>query len=137
MPPPFSTSQPVASFGLTAAQRVDDITVDQIHDVRRATAGALNEALRIAGRRNRSLIDLRGAGWPTPYAPERTAQLSRETPVSLCESTAVVVSACFAAHLVDLLIRKLTPQTQQTVRGFSDLESAIAGLYQRLTELGD
>jgi hypothetical protein len=130
--------------GLTVEQREDGITVIRIRDTRRITADAMYEALReldqacaAAGRHNRVLVDGRGAGWPTPYVAGRAIQASKETPTGLRESTAVVASESVAVRLIDLMIRKLTPRAQQTIRLFPDETSALAWLDQRLAELGD
>jgi hypothetical protein len=130
--------------GLTVERREDGIIVFRIRDTRRATADAMYEAFResdqachAAGRHNRTLVDTRGAGWPTPYIAGRAIQASKETPAGLRESTAVVASESVAVRLIDLLIRKLTPRAQQTIRIFPDEESAIAWLNQRLAELGE
>ena len=130
--------------GLTVERREDGITILRIRDSRRVTADAMYEALRdldqacfAAGRHNRLLVDARGAGWPTPYTAGRAIQASKETPAGLRESTAVVVSESVAVRLIDLLIRKLTPGAQQTIRLFRDEETALAWLDQRLAELGD
>ena len=132
------------SPGLTVEHREDGITVLRVRDMRRTTADAMYEALReadqtcfAAGRHNRLLVDGRGAGWPTPYVAGKAIQASKETPAGLRESTAVVAAESVAVRLIDLLIRKLTPRAQQTIRLFPDEESALAWLDQRLTELGE
>jgi hypothetical protein len=132
------------SPGLTVERREDNITVIRIRDTRRATADAMYEALHAldqacfaAGRHNRLLVDGRGAGWPTPYVAGKAIQASKETPAGLRESTAVVVTESVAARLLDLLIRKLSPRAQQTIRLFASEESAFAWLDQRLAELGE
>jgi hypothetical protein len=130
--------------GLTIERREDGIIVLRLRDSRRATADAMYEELResdekcyAAGRHNRILIDVRGAGWPTPYTAGKALQISKETPAELRVSTAVVAPESVAAHLIDILIQKLPPRTQQAIRIFHDEEDAIAWLNQRLAELGE
>jgi hypothetical protein len=129
--------------GLVVEHRPDGILIYRIRNVRRETADALYVAMTErdqdayqSGRHVRSILDLRGAGWPTPYGAGKLIQSAEETPVGLRESVAVIVSDSIAMQLISLLLHRLPSRTQKVTRLFSTEEEAIEWLTQRLEQIG-
>jgi hypothetical protein len=129
--------------GLVVEQRPDGIVVYRVRNVKRETADALYEAFHNNDleafqerRHSRTILDLRGAGWPTPYGTARMIQSADETPEGLCESTAVITSDSVAMQLVGLLLQKLPARTQRSTRLFLREDDAVEWLKQRLIDFG-
>src|SRR5207245_1004339 len=89
-----------------------------------------------ANRHNRSILDFRGAGWPTPYGTAKMIQAADETPQELRESIAIMVVDSVAMQLFGLLLRKLPVRTQRAMRLFLREDDAVEWLNQRLVDLG-
>jgi len=129
--------------GLAIEHRPDGITIYRIRNVRRETADALYAAFAKADQEafaenfhSRTILDLRGAGWPTPYGVTRLIKSAEETPIGLRESIAMLVSDAIAIQLVALLLHRMPTRAQNSTRLFSTEEEAIEWLEQRLLELG-
>jgi hypothetical protein len=125
----------IQDVGLTVTRRDDGILVYRIRDMRRTTVDVTFAALHRfdieatnAGYHLKRLIDVRGAGWPTPYALVRLIQVTNETPAELQESVAVLTSDSVAMQLIDLTLRKMPAQAKQVTRLFSTEERALAWL---------
>ena|SRR5690349_6960080 len=133
------TSTLSQSAGLTIELYADGFLIFRIRDVTRNTADAVFDAYQKydreayeAGLSRRTLVDMRGAGWPTPYAVKRMIQASKETPAGLRESTAVLVgNDRMALRLMERLLSRLTRQSQQSARLFTSEEEAIRWLRGR------
>lgn len=125
--------------GFTCAQHEDGFLVFELRDARRVTVDAFfdafhkyDEEAHKAGQSRRTLIDMSGAGWPTPYFISRMVQASNETSPDLPESAAVVVGTNkLAFSLVESLLSKLTRKSQQNTRLFLSKEDAVRWLRDR------
>jgi hypothetical protein len=133
------TSTLSQTAGLTVDQHADGFLVFRVRDVTRKTVDAVFDAFQKydreafeAGLARRTLVDMRQAGWPTPYAVMRMVQSARETPRGLRESVAVVVGHDrMAFRLLERLLSRLTTHAQQSTRLFINEEEAINWLRRR------
>jgi hypothetical protein len=128
----------IQDVGLTVTRREDGILVYRIRDMRRATVDATFAALHrfdieatTQGYYLKRLIDVRGAGWPTPYALAKLIQVTNETPDELRESVAVLTTDSVAMRLIDLTLRKMPAQAKQVTRIFNTEDRALAWLHSQ------
>lgn len=111
-----STVQQIA--GLTYYQREDAIHIYRFADFRLETVDAWaqivvpkNQAAFQSGEHIRSIYDIR-QHILSLYAMKVTLQVSRQTPLELRESVAVLAGDNFARRVVENLLRRLEAQIQ-------------------------
>jgi hypothetical protein len=128
----------IQDVGLTVTRRDDGILVYRIRDMRRPTVDATFAALHrfdieatTQGYFLKRLIDVRGAGWPTPYALAKLIEVTNKTPDELREAVAVLTADSVAMRLIDLTLRKMPAQAKQVTRIFGTEERALAWLHSQ------
>ncbi len=117
----------------------DGFPICRVQDVRRAsvdtlfgTLAKLDQEAFEAGKSRHTLIDIRYAGWPTPYAVAELIDAAKETPAGLRESIAILVAPNnLAFRLVETMLSKLTKQVQKATRVFTREDEAMRWLHER------
>lgn len=130
--------------GFTWHQRDDGIFVYHFDDMRRTTidawmqASLSNDYQAVEQQQHiRSIIDLRNAGWPTPYALNQVVKAAQSTPSDLRESIAVLVKDAIGYRMAELALKRFDRKLQHASRLFRDENAALAWLQERQAILGE
>jgi hypothetical protein len=95
-----------------------------------------HEEKALADQRHlRRLMDVRGAGFPTPYAMSKAVEIVSHDPEDLRESYAILVGDSATNQIFSAALGHLDKWLSNT-RLFTDEQNALEWLQQRLAELG-
>lgn len=130
--------------GFTWYQREDGVIVYHLADVRRVTIDMWlqtslghDTAYAKTNQHVCRILDIREAGWPTPYALGQINKSAHLTPKGLRESLAVLVKDSLAFQMAEVAMRRFVPHLQQTSRLFRDENAALEWLQERRRMLED
>lgn len=128
--------------GLTTERLPSGIIIYRVSDMRRATVDvwyAATDALDKAAYSNQahicSIIDIRQAGWPTPYAITMANKSAQNTPTDLQESMVILVADTIGFRMAEIAVRKLTSKARHATRIMRNEVEAIAWLQERIEML--
>ncbi len=129
--------------GFSVTYREDGIIVYHLADVRRSTIDTWveishqHEAEALAENRHlRRVMDIREAGFPTPYSTIKTADLAKNSAHELRKSFAILVRDSMSGEIIRNAMRHINKWVDST-RLFTDEQDALDWLNDRLTELGE
>lgn len=125
--------------GLITERLPSGIFIYRASNMKRATidvwyaAVSAHDTLAYANRAHIcSIIDIRQAGWPTPYAITMANKSAQNTPPDLEESMVVLVADTIGFRMVEIMVRKLTSKARHATRIMRDETDAIEWLQERI-----
>jgi hypothetical protein len=139
----FETHKDTSRIGFTVDHREDGIIVYRMVNVRRETIDSWVQAFQqheeealAENRHLRRLMDIRGAGLPTPYAIAKAVEVVSNDPEGLRESYAILVGDSMTSQILSNSLRHLRKWISNTSL-FTDEQTALHWLDERLAELGE
>ncbi len=139
----LETHKNESQTGFTVTTRKDGIIVYHVKDVRRDTIDSWLQAFQqheeealAANRHLRRLMDIRGAGLPTPYTITKAIEVISNDPEGLRESYAILVGDSMTSQILSSSLRHLRKWISNTSL-FTDEQTALDWLDERLSELGE
>lgn len=125
--------------GLITERLPSGIIIYRVSDMRRATidvwyaaTDALDKAAYVNQAHICSIIDIRQAGWPTPYAITMANKSAQNTPTDLQESMVILVADTIGFRMAEIAVRKLTSKARHATRILRNEAEAIVWLEERL-----
>jgi len=136
-----TTTETIAK-GLTLEYYPDGVMIYRLTTMQRQSIDAWidlvqqhEHAATIAQRPLYRVLDLRQAGYPTPYASTRAVWVATNTPENLVESLAVLVADTVALQFVKVVTNRLPSRYRSAVKLFLNEQEALDWLAYRRSEL--